>query len=253
MMKPSVQKIRDLTLVRRAGSRLLVIGCDSSASIGNKPMDAVQTPPDIVGYYTARVAVMEVLSVGADILTVVDTLAVERHPTGNEIIRGIQRLLGEAGLTEAHINGSTEDNFESCQTGVGISVIGEADEERLKLKRSLAGDCVVMLGEPLIGSAVLEQEAKICSIRQLQSLAASPEVHEIHPVGSKGAGYEADLLAELNGCSFQAVPGITDKLNASGGPSTAVIFSAAEEQLEYIQSEIGGGLEIIGVLLPFGG
>ncbi|MBW4080607.1 AIR synthase related protein [Paenibacillus sp. S150] len=249
-MKPSVQKIRDLTLVRRAGSRLLVIGCDSSASIGNKPMDAVQTPPDIVGYYTARVAVMEVLSIGADILTVVDTLAVEKYPTGSGIIRGIQKLLDEAGLTEAHLNGSTEDNFNTCQTGVGITVIGETDEERLKLMRSLAGDCVVMLGEPLVGSAVLEQGARLCSIRQLQSLAASPEVHEIHPVGSKGAGYEAELLAELNGCSFQAIPGITEKLNASGGPSTAVIFSAAEGKLETIQSEIGGELEIIGRLLP---
>ncbi|WP_379139768.1 AIR synthase related protein [Paenibacillus sp. sgz500992] len=248
-MKPSIQRIRDLTLVRRAGSRLLVIGCDSSASIGNKPMDALQTPPDIVGYYTARVAVMEVLSVGADILTVVDTLAVEKYPTGSEIIRGVQRLLDEAGLTEAHLNGSTEENFKSCQTGVGITVIGETDEERLKLMRSVAGDCVVMLGEPLIGSAVLEQEARVCSIRQLQSLVASPEVHEIHPVGSKGAGYEAGLLAELNGCIFQAVPGITEKLNASGGPSTAVIFSAAEEKLERLQSEIGGEMDIIGCLL----
>lgn len=217
IMKPQVQRIRDLTLVRRGEGRVLVIGCDSSASIGNKPMDAVQTPPGIAGYYAARVAVMEVLSIGAEILTVVDTLAVEKEPTGNEIIRGISRLLEEAGLTAAHVNGSTEDNFVTCQTGIGITVIGEADEQQLKLGCSRAGDCIVMLGEPLVGSAVLEQEDSLCTIRQLQLLAAAPEVHDIHPVGSKGAGYEAELLAELSGCRFQPLPEITDKLKASGG------------------------------------
>ncbi|QUL57922.1 hypothetical protein KDC22_16435 [Paenibacillus tritici] len=248
IMKPQVQRIRDLTLVRREGCRVLVIGCDSSASIGNKPMDVIQTPPDIAGYYAARVAVMEVLSAGADILTVIDTLAVERNPTGYQIIRGIHRLLHEAGLTDAHVNGSTEDNFVSCQTGIGITVIGEADEEQLKLGCSAIGDCIVMLGEPLVGSAVLEQEAKQCSIRQLQQLAGAAEVHDIHPVGSKGAGYEAGLLAELNGGSFQALPGITEKLEASGGPATAVIFTIEKSNLELLQSSIGGKMEIIGHL-----
>ncbi len=227
----------------------MVIGCDSSAGIGNKPMDVVPAPPDIVGYYAARVAVMEVLSVGADILTVVDTLAVEMHPTGCEIIRGVHRLLDEAGLTELHVNGSTEENFESRQTGVGITVIGEISEDELKLKRSAAGDCLIMLGEPMLGAAVMEHPDRQCSIRQLQSLAALPEVHEIHPVGSKGAGYEAALLAGLNGCRFEPVPGITDKLKVSGGPATAVIFSVAEENAAAIPSVIGGRMEIIGHLL----
>ncbi|MEK3758126.1 AIR synthase related protein [Paenibacillus sp. FSL P4-0338] len=247
-MKPQVQRIRDLTIVRREGGRLLVIGCDSSASIGNKPMDAVQTPPAVAGYYAARVAVMEVLSVGAEILTVIDTLAVEKEPTGNEIIRGIRKLLEEAGLTAAHVNGSTEDNFVTCQTGIGITVIGEADETQLKLGCSQGGDCIVMLGEPLVGSAVLEQEASQCTIRQLQLLAAAPEVHDIHPVGSRGARYEAELLAELNSCGFRPVPGIADKLQVSGGPATAVIFAAKERRIRELQSRIGGKMEIIGYL-----
>lgn len=251
MMKPQVQRIRDLTLVRRGGGRVLVIGCDSSGSIGNKPMDAVQTSPEIAGYYAARVAVMEVLSAGAEVLTVVDTLAVEKEPTGNEIIRGINRLLEEAGLTAAHVNGSTEDNFATCQTGIGITVIGEADEAQLKLGCSQAGDCIVMLGKPLVGSAVLEQEDRLCTLRQLQLLAAAPEVHDIHPVGSKGAGYEAELLAELNGCSFRPVPGLTKILEASGGPATAVIFAVGEQDLADIQSSIGGEMEIIGYLQAY--
>lgn len=227
---------------------MLVIGCDSSASIGNKPMDAVQTPPAVAGYYAARVAVMEVLSVGAEVLTVIDTLAVEKEPTGNEIIRGIRKLLEEAGLTAAHVNGSTEDNFVTCQTGIGITVIGDSDETQLKVGCSRIGDCIVMLGELLVGSAVLEQEASQCTIRQLQLLAAAPEVHDIHPVGSKGAGYESELLAELNGCGFQPVPGIADKLQASGGPATAVIFAAEERKIRELQSRIGGKMEIIGYL-----
>ncbi|WP_151736952.1 AIR synthase related protein [Paenibacillus tengchongensis] len=247
-MKSSVYKIRDLTIVNRGGSRSLVIACDSSAGIGNKPMDAVQTTPEIVGYYTARVAVMEVLSVGADVLTVVDTLAVESKPTGEAIIRGIEQLLNEAGLTAAHVNGSTEENFVSCQTGIGITVIGEAGEKGLKLKRSTSGDCMVMLGEPLVGEAVMQHPDRQCSIRQLQLLTGMSEVHEIHPVGSKGAGYEAQLLAELNGLRFQASPGNADKLNASGGPATAVIFSAPERALAHIQAHVGCKLELIGHL-----
>lgn len=243
-----VERVRDLTLIRRPGSRVLVIGCDSSGGIGNKPLDAVQVSPEVVGYFTSRVAVMEVLSVGADILTVADTLSVEMNPTGREIIRGIQRLLEEAELHAEHLNGSTEENFKTVQTGMGVTVIGEVDEEKLKLGRSVTGDVIVMLGEPLTGLAVLENASSICSVKQLKQLAGSPLVHEIFPVGSKGALYEAEMLAELNGCAFLPLTDDTTLLEASGGPSTSVIFSIAEQDIGAIAGEIGGRLRVIGYL-----
>jgi hypothetical protein len=237
-----------VTLLRRPGGRVLVIGCDSCGGIGNKPLDVVQTPPDIVGYFTARVAVMEVLSVGAELLAVVDTLSVEMDPAGKEIIRGVRRLLDEAGFAADYMNGSTEENFVTSQTGLGVTVIGEVAEDKLKLKRSLPGDWVVMLGEPMTGIAVLESGRSICSLKQLKLLAASYLVHEVIPVGSKGSGYEADLLAELNGCTFEARLEANAQLTVSGGPSTSVIFSIAEGNLKAIQEEIGGAMQVIGAL-----
>lgn len=243
-----VERIRDLTLIRRPGSRVLVIGCDSSGGIGNKPLDAVQVPSEVVGYFTSRVAVMEVLSVGADILTVADTLSVEMNPTGREIIRGIQRLLKEAELHAEYLNGSTEENFKTVQTGIGVTVIGEADEEKLKLRRSVSGDLIVMLGEPLTGLAVLENAVSICSVKQLKQLTRSSLVHEVIPVGSKGALYEAGLLADLNGCDFLPLTDDRALLEASGGPSTSVIFSIAEQDMEALARETGGRLKVIGYL-----
>lgn len=241
-----VERVRDLTLVHRTGQPTLVIACDSCGSIGEKPNDTVYLDPATVGYFLARVAVMEVLSVGADIITVVDTLAVEMEPTGKKIIGGILTLLKEVGLSDEYINGSTEDNFSTCQTGIGITVIGETSQ--LKLRLSKPGDVVAMTGIPVSGSAVAVNDPKMCSIFQLIQLVGHRDVHDIHPVGSKGAIFEANLLGEMNDCKFYLSEDLKRDVYATGGPATSVIFSASPDSIEILKRTVVSDIEVIGFL-----
>lgn len=70
-MNPQLK--RDISLIPR-GEQYLAIACDSCGGVGSKEMDLVPASPQIVGYYTARVALMEVLSIGALPMALINTL-----------------------------------------------------------------------------------------------------------------------------------------------------------------------------------
>ncbi|WP_129409246.1 AIR synthase related protein [Marinitoga lauensis] len=115
-----------MTIINVCDNKELAIACDSSGGIGNKQMDIIKVPPDIVGYFTAHVALAEIISYGAFPIAVIDTLSVELNDTGKEIIKGIKKALEQLGINENKIiTGSTEENFPVVQTGMGITVIGE--------------------------------------------------------------------------------------------------------------------------------
>ncbi|HHY18163.1 MAG TPA: alpha-ribazole-5-phosphate synthase, partial [Firmicutes bacterium] len=54
-------KYRDLTLVSLTEDCVLVIACDSAGGIGPKELDSVKVPGYVLGRFTARVALMELL------------------------------------------------------------------------------------------------------------------------------------------------------------------------------------------------
>ena len=68
-------QFRDLSLVPIDPTRVLVIACDSSAGIGEKPLDAVQIDPAITAAYSLRVPLLEQLCFGADQLPLLTRLA----------------------------------------------------------------------------------------------------------------------------------------------------------------------------------
>ncbi|WP_026477235.1 AIR synthase related protein [Alkaliphilus transvaalensis] len=247
------KKQRDISFIRSWGSKTLVIACDSSGAIGSKELDLLKVSPRIVGYYTTRVALMEILSVGATPLAVINTLSVEMNPTGYEIIEGIKDLLREAELPLDCINGSTEENFKTLQTGMGITIIGEVENDYCKLSKTEAGDIIYLLGELKVGGEIqLPHDPTICSLKDLQLLVSAKGVKEIIPVGSKGIGYEGELLAALNGLQFVPDDNLSVSLTKSGGPATAVIFSGSpnlEENFEGLDTEIKGPLYKIGKVI----
>src|SRR5690606_41035873 len=107
------------------------------------------------------------------------------------------------------LTGSTEDNALTTQSGIGITVIGLATEERLRLGRTRPGDAVLCVGIPKNGVDVpySEYDSDIATIRTVLTLAGMEEVHEILPAGSKGALYEANELARQVGHEFRPVEG----------------------------------------------
>lgn len=245
----NIKKIRDLTFIQQEKEKALVIACDSCGAVGNKPMDQVKVSPEVVGYFTTRVSLMEVLSVGANILTVINTLGVEMEPTGSRVIEGIKQLLEEASIDVTCINGSTEENFTTCETSIGVTVIGEVKKENCKVNRSSPGDLILALGVPKVGNEILfPRDEEICSLESFMRLISCKEVKEIIPVGSKGILYEAELLANLNGGSFMVLKDVAVDLLKSAGPATTVIFSIAPKDIEKVQGKLSQPIHVIGTL-----
>jgi selenophosphate synthetase-related protein len=121
-----IERYRDLVVIYE-NDVAYVISCDSLGAIGNKENDVLKVDEEIVGKTTVKVALSEVLCVGAKPLVISDTLSVEMDPTGQKILRGIKCELEENGLSDVVFTGSTEENFPTSITGIGITVIAKAN------------------------------------------------------------------------------------------------------------------------------
>lgn len=226
---PRSRRIRDLTLVELAGKITLVIACDSSGGIGMKPQDRLPVPGEVVGRIIAAVPLMEVLASGATPVAVINTLSNEMQPTGRAIVRGVEQAVSEAGLPASVINGSTEENTPTEQTGLGVTVIGTAGSGELRLGSSRPGDLVYCVGKPLMGEEVLPHQQDAARISTVRALLGLPGVHEILPVGSKGIEYELGEMAGLAGLSFDLLDTAqTLDLRKSAGPATCLLVSIVE-------------------------
>jgi hypothetical protein len=223
---------RDLTLVPIGGGDVLVIACDSLGGIGSKVHDLVKTTGEVVGRYTVRVPLMEVIAAGASPIVVVNTLSVEMEPSGQEILYGMRQEMMEAGLGEDFlVTGSTEENVPMCQTALGVTVIGKAVQSALRLGKARVGDVVVCVGRPKVGDEVLDgtPAADVLLVRRLLAL---PWVREILPVGSKGVLYEAKLMAEGAGAVLNLGPDSALDVKKSAGPATCVLVAMDHERLD---------------------
>ena len=88
-MKYASKRCRDLSIIAIGEEKVLVIACDCAGGIGPKAGDAIKVSAEIIGRFTARVALMEVLAIGAEPISLVNTLSVEYNPTGKGIIEGM--------------------------------------------------------------------------------------------------------------------------------------------------------------------
>lgn len=200
----TIQTFRDLTLMPLTDGSLLVIACDSLGSIGPKPTDVVQVPGYVVGRLTARVALMEVLATGATPQILVNTLAVEMTPTGRDIVRGIREEIREGGLSLPVLTGSSEENVTTVQTGVGITVIGALpDSSHFRCRPAAPGNVIVCVGRPKVGKEVSLADPEISDIPLLRRLLQLEYITDILPVGSRGIAYEARLMAETAGLTWE--------------------------------------------------
>ena len=67
----------------------------------------------------------------------------------------------------------------------------------------------------------------------------SDYIHEILPVGSKGAAYEAGQLAECVGCAFLPDTQPAIDLATSAGSCTAVLVSLPAQAGGHLAADIG--------------
>jgi selenophosphate synthetase-related protein len=93
-----IENERDITIIDLGNGEqgyYLIISCDVSGGIGSQKGDFVQTSGEIIGSFTTRVALMEVLAVGASPISVINTLTTSFEKGGQEIIQGIKEKVEE--------------------------------------------------------------------------------------------------------------------------------------------------------------
>lgn len=240
---------RDITIIEIDDNNILVIACDSAGGIGSKKNDIVIVPVEIVGSFTTRVALMEVIAVGAQPISIVNTLSVEYEPTGKKILKGINQEAAKIGLdSNIVINGSTEENFETSQTGLGITVIGKTKKDRIKMASSQKDDLIIAVGLPMVGEEVIQNQELIADLNDLQQIIQLKNVHELLPVGSKGLAYEANLMAKMSGLKLNIKRDLKINLDKSAGPATTFLVSLPVDLIGEVKSRINKPITIIGNL-----
>ena len=218
----------DVTILRVPTGHAIVVGSTSSGAIGPKEMDKVKVDGRVLGKFLARVALMDVTATGAFPVSLSVTLGVEKEPTGNEIIEGIKREARTIGLDPNQvIMENTEDNFETVQTGAGLTVIGFANEDELRLGKTCPGDLIVAIGKPKVGNEVIAAEARgeIADLKNVTQLSQKKYVHDIAAVGTLGIADEARMMAYAVGRPIKLTENQGLDINKSAGPATVVLVT----------------------------
>jgi len=242
----------DVSIVKVPTGHAIVAGSTSSGAVGPKIMDKVKVDGRVLGKFLARVSLMDVIATGAFPILLSVTLGVEKEPTGNDILEGIRQEARTLGLEPDQVlMENTEDNFETVQTGAGLTVIGYANEDELRLGKTSPGDLIVAIGKPKVGDEVLLAEAKgeIADLKNTIQLSQKKYVHDIAAVGTLGIADEARMIAYAVGrqLKLEDVKGLD--LNKSAGPATVILVSIDKERLDDLTSLIRKPVNVVGEIL----
>ncbi len=218
--------MRDV-LFLEINEQMMAIATDCSGAIGLKEMDDVQVPYNVVAYYAMRVAMMEILSVGA----IPKTCIVQNfngESAWEQLIEGIEQLLSELEYS-LPITGSSETNFALVQSATGISVLGSVEKRRIKCTPNEASFAVI--GTPLVGIDIIGKPELMLPLPLFKELLQITGIYEIIPVGSKGVLHELYIVGCVNKSLSCYVP-----LDVSAGPASCVVISYDDTYEEQIKS-----------------
>ena len=227
-MKDSIAANRDVSFIELNEDLYLAVACDSCGGIGEKERDVVRVPPYIVGRFTTRVALMEILSVGAKPKTLTAAICNEPDPTGKGMLIGIKDELKDLS-PNLPITISTEKNMKTCQTGLGITIIGLVEKESLRINETKAGDKLYCVGMPKVGNEISLDDPEIANSLLVKELLEIPAVHAIIPVGSKGLKGEAEMLASFLGLELEWNKNLLIDIQKTAGPATCVLVTCPAE------------------------
>jgi hypothetical protein len=242
----------DVSILKLPTGHAIVTGSTSSGAVGPKELDKVKVDGKVLGKFLARVALMDVTATGAFPLQLSVTLGVESEPTGNEIIEGIKREARTIGLDPNQVlMENTEDNFQTVQTGAGLTVVGLANEDELRLGKTMPNDLIVAIGRPKVGMEVIAAEAhgEIADLKNVTQLNQRKYVHDISAVGSFGIASEAKMMAYGVGRQLKLYEPTGLDLNKSAGPATVVLATIDPDRLEDLKALIPKPINVVGEIL----
>ncbi|WP_213422207.1 hypothetical protein [Bhargavaea massiliensis] len=190
----------------------LVATTDNSGGIGMKESDAVRAPDDLVGYFSARVTLLEQWAAGAEPIAVI-----LHNFTGgaswDDYLSGIRRAFSESALGIPPVSGSSETNMAMLQSAMAVTMIGRKFRD---LKES--GGTWFLYGRPLVGQAVIREPEKCADLGKVKRALDGELINAVWPAGSGGIGAEWERL------TGRPMTRLTEGADpaASAGPATAV-------------------------------
>jgi hypothetical protein len=137
------------------------------------------------------------------------------------------------------------------QTGAGLTVVGFANEEELRLGKTRPSDLIVAIGKPKVGDEVINAEARgeIADLKNVTQLSQRKWVHDILPVGGFGIADQARAMAYGIGRKLQLNEAKEMDLNKSAGPATVVLATVDRERLEDLKGLISKPMHVVGEIL----
>ncbi|WP_461202292.1 ATPase [Anoxybacillus sp. TBDG-1] len=220
--------MRDVLCVPLDEQHELVFATDCSGGIGLKQHDVVHVPYDVVGYYGARVALMELLSIGATPNAFILQNFVDDR-SWEALVTGVQQTMIELQLS-LPVTGSSESNMTLMQSAVGFVAVGMVRKANKRVSITPTDACWAVIGEPLVGEAVIHKKDRIIPLSLFRMLLQVDGVYEMIPIGSKGIWHEWKLV---HGDIPIHCP---LPLHASAGPATCVLVSYHRKQEPLLQS-----------------
>jgi hypothetical protein len=242
----------DVVVLKIPSGHTIVVGSTSSGSVGPKSMDEVKVQGRVLGKFLARVALMDVVATGAFPVLLSVTLGVEKEPTGAQILNGVRNEALILGLDPNQvISENTEENFVTVQTGVGLTAIGFANEEEIRLGKTQPGDLLVAIGKPSVGSEVTSAEVKgeIADLKSVSLLRQKKFIHDIVPVGTFGIAYEARIMAHAVGRQLRLAEDTKVNLEKSAGPATVILVTLDPQKLEELSLVLQKPVAVVGEIL----
>ena len=211
---------RDAAIVKFMNG-YIVNTCDSAGGIGTLKNDLLKIDVCTVAMKTLKVALLENISIGTKILSV--NMGFANSPQYvKRAVEVVREFLSERKIS---LTISTEKNFSTDQTGIGVGVVGFA--EKLRIGGANPGDGVYVMGIPRVGKEVIENSQDVVEIEDIIELMKLNYVGEIIPVGSQGIAFEANNLAKNSSLKFVAEEN-GNWMYKSAGPATCVVFSSKE-------------------------
>ncbi|AZB42683.1 ATPase [Bacillus sp. FJAT-42376] len=219
--------MRDIQTFELNEKEWLVAAADNAGAIGERELDQVKAPIEVTASLTLRVALMECMSVKAVPFSVLIHNFMGDEAWGR-IEKACLHLLKEARAEGAAIAGSTESNMEMVQSALGITVLGKVRKKDYQAGCTPPDAAIAVIGEPLVGSEVLEKKDRMIPLSLFMKLVSHPGVYEMIPAGSKGIAHEALILNP----QARLINGGLDLYKSCGPASCAVISYKKKDEQE---------------------